>query len=335
MTIFSKASGVNDSVFGKSQEPIKMYIEEKEQAFKNMSIIPHVYMEEETTNFAEKFSYETSHDDFEPVGENGAYPKSSLEVGYERVIEPEEWKNSFEITQTMIEDAKMGKAKRKADGFMNAYHRTREKFATFIINNGASISANFGTKSKSFDISAADGKALFATDHPSKTGKGSTQTNLYANAFSYDALSYAEERMQNMKDDDGELLNLQPDTILIPNKAMLKKLVFDAVGSDGIPDTANNSYSFQCGRWNVVWSPYLSNPSAATSDVWYILDSQYNKVNAGLVWLKRIELSLKSYVDENTDANIWKGRARFGAAPNDYRPISASYVGSGGTDLTA
>lgn len=321
--LFSKSSGVNDSIFGKSQEPIKMMLEKQEEAFEKMSIISHVFYEDETSNFAEKYTYETSLGNFEATGEGGAYPRSSMQEGYAKVIEPDTWKNSFEVTQEMIEDAKMGKVKQKTNQFMTSFGRTKELFATGILNNGQSASFNFGANNKRFDISCADGKPLFATDHPSKTKKGAAQSNYFGNAFSYDALSYAEEAMHYFKDDDGNILNLQPDTIIIPDRARIKKLVFDAIGAEGIPGTANNSFNFQFGRWNVIVSPYLNNTAGITAgtDSWYLMDSTYNEAYAGLVWLKRLDLTVKSYIDENTDNNIFKGRARYGAAPNNWRAI--------------
>jgi hypothetical protein len=55
----------------------------------------------------------------------------------------------------------------------------------------------------------------------------------------------------------------------------------------------------------------------------------------GLVWLDRIPLSVKSYIDENNDNNIIKGRARFSAAPNNWRVIAGCYPNlSGATALS-
>ncbi|MGD6898604.1 hypothetical protein [Bacillus infantis] len=321
--IFSKSSGVNDSIFGKSQEPIKLMLEQQEEAHAKNSIISHVFYEDDTTNFAEKYTYETSLQNFEATGEGGAYPRSSMQEGYAKVIEPEEWKNSFEVTQTMIEDARMGKVKQKANQFMTSFGRTKELFATGILNNAQSGTFRFGGTGKVFDITAADGKPLFAVDHPSKTGRGQSQSNYFGNPFSYDALGLVEEAMHYFRDDDGNILNLQPDTIIIPDKARIKKMVFDAIGAEGIPGTANNSFNYQFGRWNVIISPYLNNTNGITggTDSWYLMDSTYNEAYAGLVWLNRLDLNVKSYIDENTDNNIFKGRSRFGAAPNNWRAI--------------
>ena len=48
----------------------------------------------------------------------------------------------------------------------------------------------------------------------------------------------------------------------------------------------------------------------------------------GAVWLDRIKLAVKSYVDENTDNNIWKGRSRFIAGFNDWRAFAVGGIAS-------
>lgn len=326
--IFSKASGVNDSIYGKSQEPIRMLLEQQEEAFQKLSIIDHVFFKDETKDFAAKYTIETSLGDFEPVGEAGKYPENTFQEGYSKVIEPETWKNSFAVTQEMIEDSKMGKIKSKATQFMMAYNRTRELFATGLLNNGNSTTMTFG--GKVFDISGADGKAMFATDHPSKTGGTGVQSNLYNGAFSYDNLAYAEEKMHYFKDDDGRILTCSPDTIIIPDKAAIKKLVFEAIGSENNPTNANRASNYTYGRFNVVFSPYLTALSGASGDCWMLLDSSFNEAYQALVWLDRIPLTTRSSIDDSTDNNVFRGRARHGCAPNNWRTILMSAPGLSG-----
>jgi len=329
--LFSKASGLNDSIYGKSQDPIKMMLEQLEEAWQKQSIIPEVFYMDKTTNYAEKYGYETSLGNFEPTGEGGKYPETTWQEGYSKTIEPDTWKNSFVVTQEMVEDAKMGKVKSKGNAFMLSYNRTRELFGVAFLNNGNATTMSFG--GKTFTISAADGQALFSTAHPSKTGGTGNQSNLYNAVMSYDTLCYAEEKGHYLTDDDGNILTVSYDTILIPDKATTKKLVFDAIGCDGQPGTADNSYNFQFGRWNVVISPYLTNWTGTSGgDMVYLLDSKYNDAYECMPWLDRIPLSVKSYVDENTDNNVFKGRARYGAAPNNWRHIMAIAPGlSGGS----
>ena len=45
--IFSEGSGVNDSIFGKSQFPIRMLIEKKAEAFENLSVIDKIFSMEQ------------------------------------------------------------------------------------------------------------------------------------------------------------------------------------------------------------------------------------------------------------------------------------------------
>jgi len=328
--IFSKASGVNDSIFGKSQEPIKMMLEQQEEAFQKMSIIDKVFYMDETKDFANKYTSETSLGNFVPVGESGKYPESSMQEGYSKVIEPETWKNQFSVTQEMIEDAKFGKVKSRASAFMLSYNRTKELFGAGILNNGNLTTMSFG--GKNFNIAGADGKAMFATDHPSITGGTAAQSNLYGGAFSYDNLSYAEEKMHYFRDDDSNILSVTPDTIIIPDKASIKKLVYEAIGSDMNPNTSNNAVSMHFNRWNVVISPYLTALAGTTTgaESWILMDSSFNEAYQALIWLDRIPLTTKSYVDESTDANIFQGRSRYAAACNSWKAILCSAPGLSG-----
>lgn len=335
--IFSKAAGLNDSAFGKSQEPIKMMLTEQGEAFEQADIVKMIFKMDETNNFAEKYTYETALGDFEAVGEQGAYPESSFQEGYASVVEPDEWKLQFSVTQTMIEDSKMGKVRQKAFGFTRSYYRGRQKFGLGILNNGESATMTFGNNNKVFDIKCNDGNPLFYGSHPSKTGGYGVQSNYISNPFSYDALCMAEDYMHHLRDDDGNILDISPDTIIIPDNARIKKAVFDAIGAgEGMPGTANNSFNFQYGRWNVIFSPYLTNASGITAgtDTWYLMDSNWSEMYEGLIFLDRIPLSVRSYVDEKTDANIWKGRARWGAKPNRWQGILKANPGTGTTLLT-
>lgn len=331
--IFSKSSGVNDSIFGKSQEPIRAVVEQNVESFEKASMIERVYCMDTTDSFAEKYTSETSLGNFKPVGENGENPRTTFREGYAQVIEPDTWKNSFEVTQEMVEDAKMGKIRSKASAFTLSYNRTRELFAATMFAGGVGDTVAF--EGKTYNTKAADGKPLFSTTHTSVTEGCADQSNLFDADFSYDALCYLEEAMQGYRDDDGNLLNIMPDTIVIPNSAKLKKAVFEAVGADGIPTTANHSMNYQLGRWNVVVWPYLPSVAGVTTgkNAWYLLDSQFNQAYMGLIWLDRVKLTVKSYIDETTDANIFKGRARFGVGFNNWR--CAAMCGPGITGATA
>ena len=215
---------------------------------------------------------------------------------------------------------------------MTAYGRTREKFGAALYAGALQGKSKITFAGASFDATTADGKPLFSAAHPSKV-KGANQTNLFSNAFSVDALGRAETAMHLFRGDNENILDVAPNTILIPEDAELKQQVFAAVGSDKDPLTANNAFNYQCGRWTIIVWSYLNQFLTAGLKPWILLDSVYNETYGGGIWNDRVDLEMTSYVDQNTDANVWNGRARWNACFNDWRFACVGGI-EGGTDLT-
>lgn len=332
--IFSEGSGVNDSLYGKSQAPIRLLIESKAENFEQTSILKEVFMFDKSKHWAEKYTTLTAMEGFDPVGENGAYPVDGMQEGFSKTLEHMTWKNSFAVSREMMEDGKILDLRKRPDGFIKSFYRTRENLGAAMFGGAIQDKSNVDFRGRKFDITTADGSNLFSTGHASKVKPASTssQTNWFVHPFSADALSYVEEKMQNFKGDTGELLNVCPNTIIIPNLAPLKKAVFEAIGADKDPLTSNNGFNFQFGRWNVLVWNYLNQYIAAGSTPWILADLDYNNEYGGAIFTDRTDLSIRSTIDENTDANVWRGYARFTAGFNDWRAFALGGI-SGGTDL--
>ncbi len=329
--VFSEASGVNDSIFGKSQAPIRLLIEKRGEAFEQVSVVKTLYAHNKSHGFGDKFTSLTAMDGFQVTGENGAYPSDGQEEGFSKIMESVEWKDSFSLSKKIIEDSKIIDLRQKPSAFVTAYYRTREKFGAALLGGAVKGNSSVSYKGGTFDLKTSDGKNLFASDHPAKI-KGADQCNLYSDGFSADALGALEVAMQNTRGDNDEILDVAPDTIIIPNIHSLKKAVFAAIGADKDPATANNGYNYQFGRWSVVVWSYLNQFITSGTAPWMLLDSQYNKEYGTLVWLDRVALEVSSKIDDNTDANVWRGRARFTAGFHDWRGIACAGV-SGATAL--
>ena len=328
--IFGKMSGLNDSVYGNSEAPIKAFLEENVKAYTDMSFVEKVFKMMSSDNYGEKLTSLTSlAQGFMPVGEGGAYPRDERQEGYSKFMEHETWKDSFTVTREMMEDSKLLDLNRTgAKGFIDAYALTREKYGASILV-GAVNGTSTTFRGMKVDCTCNDGLSIFSTAHTSVTGNAEVQSNKYSNEFSEDALGLVETAMQNFYDDNGEILTVTPDTIIIANDAAMKKKVFAAIGADKDPNTSNNAFNYEFGRWNVICSPYLNGlPKGA----WLLEDSKYNDNYNGLIWFDRIPLTISSYVDENTDNNVWKGRSRFVAGCNDWRGIAVAGI-TGGTTL--
>lgn len=326
--IFSEGSGVADSVYGKCQAPIRFFLEERGEAYQQKSILPHLFKMGTSENYGDLLTAMTAMNGFEPVGENGAYPMDSFQEGFSKLLVYETWKDSFAVSAEMMEDSKVMDMTQKPAQFMTSYERTREVFGAAIYGGAMKGQTSVLYKGKSFDIAAADGKALFAKDHPAKVA-GAAQCNLFKDAFSADALGQMETAMHLFRGDTDEILDVAPDTILIPDIASLKKDVFAAIGADKDPATSNNGFNYLFGRWRVIVWSYLNQFVDAGTAPWILLDSNYNDTYAGAVWNDRIQLKVRSTIDENTDANVWRGRSRFNATFNDWRFAAIGGVSTG------
>lgn len=331
----SIGSGLNGTIYGDCQVPLKAFLESRGEAFQRESLLPYLYRMEKSRHWAERYSSETAMGDFEPVGEGGDYPKTGFEDGYFRDIVNMTFKQSFSVTQELVEDCLLGTMKQRANKLVTAYGRTREKFGR-ILYAGGLYGTTVSYKGKTFACGSADGQALFSKTHPNKVN-GAKQTNLYKGTFTNTLLDKIETEMQNIKGDNGELLGVAPDTIWIPNDAALKGAVFSAVGADKEPTSGNNAFNYQFGRWNIIVDPYLT---AALTDLgkssekpFFLLDSKFIELNDGPIFQDRVPLDVKSVIDNNNDNNVWQGRARFGAGFADWRFVAVGNM-STGTDLT-
>lgn len=328
---FTEGSGLNNSIYGKSQEPIKMFLEKRGEAFEQRSCVKEIFSIMPSTHWGEKFTTMTAMKGFQPVGENGACPVDGFQEGYSKFLENMTFKDSFSISREMIEDSKLMDLKQRPEAFISGYYRTREDFGACLLGNAVKAVSTAAYGTFTFDITTADGQELFDKSHPSKVDSSYTQSNYYADVFDADRLAALECKMQGFCGDEGELLDITPDTIVIPNIYTLKKSVFAAIGADQDPATANNGYNYQFGRWNVIVWPYLDKYLTAGTSPWILMDSNYNKTYGGAVWLDRTALEVGSAIDENTHANVWRGYSRFIAGFNDWRFAAVGGVTSGDT----
>ena len=330
--VFSKSSGVNDSVYGKADAPIRAFLEERVRAYKEQSLVEKLFKMVDSDNFGEQFGGMTGMaNGFQPVAEGGAYPVDETREGYKKFLENITWKDSFAITEEMMEDNKILDINRiGVRGFIDQFHLTREKYAAQLLIGAVTGETEF--RGRSMDCTSNDGVSLFSTAHPSVLDETFTQSNKFAGEFSADTLGKIEVAMQNLKDDNGEILTIAPTTIVIPNDHELKSKVFEVIGSDKSPETSNNGFNYIYGRWEVIVNPYLNGLIGEDDKPFFIFDKNYNDNYYGLIFMDRIPLTMHSWVDNNTGNNVWNGRARFVCGANDWREIAVGGV-TGGTEL--
>jgi hypothetical protein len=326
--VFSESSGLQDSIYGKCLYPLRLLIEKQSEAFEVQSMLPKLFNMETSDRFAEQLTGMTSMQGPQPVGEGGNYVTDGFQEGYSSVFQHVTWKDQFETTEEMVDDNRIIQLKKGPAGFTQAWHRTREQFGARLFATAFNKSDTFKINGFTFSTLGADGVCVFKTSHPSKTGGYTTQSNQFSDAFSNDALGAMECAMQDFRDDNGNILSVSPDTIVIPNIHSLKKAVFAAIGADKDPDTANNGANYTFGRWNVIVWPYLNQFITSGTAPWMLMDSTYNKVNYGNAWFDRKKLTINQKIADN-DNLLTKGKGRWSAGFHDWRAFAVGGISDG------
>lgn len=327
--ILSESNQTLKAIYGDFQAPIVSHIEDLCEAWEEQEIFKKIFREQNIETFAGGYTSTTAMDDWEPVGENGAHPSNGYEAGYDKTIQDMTWKSQFGISQELVEDQQIGRAIKETTKFINAYYRTRERFFAEMLALAAGGSTSMTRNGKVFDLTSADGLSLFNKEHKGKVS-GKKQSNKYADAFSGEAWSKMMTAYQNLQGENGEILNLCPDTLIIPNLQAMKDAAYAWVNSHNTPGSGNNDANPLYGNMNVIVWPYLNQFIGETAP-WFIMDSKFNAEADGAIFQNRKELEVRSVLGDN-DENIWKGRARFAGGFVDWRCLMGGGL-TGGSNL--
>lgn len=329
--ITSISSGVNNTLFGDVQGPLVALLEEEYSRFESnesftlwKKIFPEFKLDSNMATIGSLGAIGL----FEDVGENGAYPASELREGFQKLLTAQEWKNSFAISQTMMEDKLDFILADNAKQLVASYFRTKNSFFWGLLGAALKNTDYVTPKKKKISVKTMDGVNVFSGAHKLAHASG-TVGNAFKDAFSASALGKVAEHMQNMVDDNGEIIGLVPDTIIIPNTEEAKSAVFGVIGASHDTTTAaGNKFNYQFGNWEVIVSPWLASHQTADGFPWLLMDSDYNQRRYGARDVERIQMTVRSEIAAN-DANVWKGRGRFGGAFIDFRAFAAGGVSFG------
>ena len=185
--IFSESSGLNDSIYGKCQAPIRMFLEKRGEEFEQNSVLKNLFFMGKSGNYADMMTTMTAMSGFEPVGENGAYPLDGMQEGYQKLLKYQTWKDWFSVSKEMMEDGKLMDMRKQPAAFMTSYNRTRELFGAALYGAAMNGAGSVTFKGVKFDLTGADGSNLFAKEHTPKVS-GDKQCNCFKDAFSVEAL---------------------------------------------------------------------------------------------------------------------------------------------------
>lgn len=217
------------------------------------------------------------------------------------------------VTMELWEDDQFGIIKQRPRALALAKMRTMEQFAADIFNYG--FTAGGGGIAT---FTSGDGKALFATDHP-RTDGGTAQSNMTTADLAEDSLEAALVAMRATVDDKGQLMYVQPDTLVVP--PALEKEARILLGSQGRVGTANNDLNPYKGALNLVVWDYLGSAAGGSDTAWFVLDSSNHK----LTWFDRSDRGVEGPEwDFNTKTAKWSVVVRNSVGFSDWRGVYGS-----------
>lgn len=350
--IFNIQESLNNSAFNILQEPIKMILENEVEAFEKSSIIDKVFVMKTTDKYREEFRSTTTMDGFRPTEDMEVAGISDFQEGYSKQFVFQTWTNSFVVSKQTMEDNQMMSIEPKAMGFIKSYGRTREEYAVNVI--GAALGGELSAKQKELGIKAAHGLGMdtvtgeldgakqvyFHKAHkPVKiNGKflAKDQSNKFYADIKFDgteggleekvmdAIEQVASNAKKYTDDKGNIVPVNYTRIVLGEDYRLNDVILRALKSRYGAPMGGNGVNLVYGKYEVVTNAYLSGVKGFedADHGLLLIDPQRNKEGLGAVWFDRKPLEVRSYKDDKTEANIWAGRARFGAGFGDFRAIS-------------
>lgn len=233
----------------------------------------------------------------------GAIEYDDMEQGFRTTLTHKEYAKGFKVERKLVDDDLYNIINARPAELALSAMRTREKHAASVFNNAFSSSYVGG-----------DAVALCSSSHPYSPGNGSVQDNAGTSALSYDAVIATRKAMREFKDDRGELVQVNPDTLVVP--AELEETAWTILETLGKPGTANNDGNYAASKVKnlVVWD-YLTD-----AESWFMVDSRLAKIHA--LWLDRVPLEFA--MDPTSDFRLearFRGYQRYSYGWSDWKWI--------------
>lgn len=250
---------------------------------------------------------------FVQTGENQPVTYEDRNQGYDVTYTHLKWAKAISISKEMWDDDRFGAMRRGTADLAKSKMRTKDAIGSDIFNYA--FTSGGGGKSP---FVAGDAVALISTAHTLTNG-GANQSNRTTADLSENAIENALVAMRATLDDKGELIGVNPTTLLIP-PALEKEasILLDSIQRVG---TANNDVNPYKGRLNVVVWDRLGSAAGGSDTAWFVLDPAVHK----LTYFNRSDTGLQGPdYDFDNDVAKWKDSFRVVPGWSDWRGVYGS-----------
>jgi phage major head subunit gpT-like protein len=231
-------------------------------------------------------------------------------------VEPKIFAGAIAIDRQLIDDERYGVINGRQAGLIESAHRVQEKYAAqgyaYAFSNAFTFMQN------------EEAVALCSSSHTTKSGASTSSGfgNAGSTAMSKTAISATRILMKQFRNEIGQRVIIDPDTILVPDS--IYDATCEAVGwsekgasSDRDPDSAHyGKINPQYRRWNVIPYPRLDD---FDTNNWFMLDSKLMK--NFMIWIDRISPEIETTRDFESKMFKQSVYTRFGYGWTDWRFI--------------
>lgn len=244
---------------------------------------------------------------------------------WEKLYRARKFSIGRQIERDFIDDLQIEEIKTRIRSMADAVHKTKQMQGVEFLNNGF-VNQGPNYKGAIEPFVGPDGQPLFSQNHTLSPTSSITQSNVTNKELNIDSWNDVRVAMQQWKDDRGNLMQVIPDTLIVP--PALEREAYKIAGLPDRnlpawePDSPNFNPNIFSGHTKVIVNPFLTNNNA-----WYAADStrmkQFNN------WMVRREIENGEMTDFDTEVSKFKAIGRWAYGFTNY-----SFIYGSDPDLT-
>ena len=248
---------------------------------------------------------------------NGTIQFQSVYPTYHYRVETKEYAGGIVCERKFLEGQRYEKIDGDTIGLAEAATRKRNKLAVEPFAYADSSAFTF--------VQSEEGVAWASNSHTTKAVGVSTSTGFDNLAtLPFNAVNLEVLRLQHvrLKNDIGELIDINPDTII--HGPGLDEAVWQVRTAEGDVDSDLNNQNFQRGKWKTLRLPQLDAYFSGDCKSWGIADSRLLK--KFLIWHDFIPIEFEAWNDPSTKMRQYSDYFSCGNGPIGWQGIVWSVV---------
>lgn len=230
--------------------------------------------------------------------DSGRVQYDDRKKGFPKTFTHVTFAKGFIVERELIEDQLTGPAFDDATALGVSAFKKRELSAASVFNNAFTSTTN----DDGYSTLGPDSVVLCSASHPRSADDSTTWSNAGTSALSKANVATTRVLMMRYVDDRGDIMNVMPDTLIVPPE--LEDTALEITKSVLDPSSAQNAINPQNGRFRtIVWN-YLTD-----TNNWFMTEARRQR--EALRWYNRVPLQFFQEQDFDTFAAKFAARMRY------------------------